>query len=60
MSRALQPLYQFHTDIRNGTLDYRANKPDQATMRPGCVSTCIEHVKYIGRQMDALTDEMTE
>ena len=35
-------------------------KPNQATMRPGCVSTCIEHVEYIERQMDALTDEMTE
>ena len=31
------------------------NKPDQATMRPGCVSMCIDHVKYMERQMDEQT-----
>ena len=36
------------------------NKPDQATMRPGCVSICIDHVTYIERQMDEQTGEMTE
>ena len=25
------------------------NKPDWATMRPGCVSACIEHVTYMER-----------
>ena len=34
-------------------------KPDQATMRPGCVSVCIEHVTYMDRQMDKQTDETT-
>ena len=23
------------------------NKPDRATMRPGCVSACIDHVTYV-------------
>ena len=23
------------------------NKPDRATMRPGCVSVCIDHVTYM-------------
>ena len=36
------------------------NNPDRATMRPDSVSTCIEHVTYKERQMDDLTDEMTE
>ena len=35
------------------------NKPDRATMRPDCVSTCIEHVTYMERQMDKQTDETT-
>ena len=25
------------------------NKPDRATMRPGCVSACIDHVTYVWR-----------
>ena len=29
-----------------------SNKPDQATLRPGCVSLCNEHVTYTERQMD--------
>ena len=33
------------------------NKPDWATMRPGCVSACIEHVTYMERQTDKPTDE---
>ena len=39
-------------------------KPDRGTMRPGCVSACIEfgakHVTYMERQMDEHTDETTE
>ena len=31
------------------------NKPDQATMRPDCVSMCIDHVTYMERQMDEQT-----
>ena len=33
----------------------KKNKPDQATMRPGCVSMCIDHVTYMERQMDEQT-----
>ena len=36
------------------------NKPDQATMRPGWVSACIDHVTYMERQMDEQTDETSE
>ena len=36
------------------------NKPDRATMRPDCVSTCIDHVTYMERQMDEQTGETTE
>ena len=36
------------------------NKPDRATMRPGCVSACIDHVTYMERQMDKQTGEMTK
>ena len=36
------------------------NKPDRATKRPDCVSACIEHVTWNERQMDELTDKMTE
>ena len=25
------------------------NKPDRTTMRPGCVSACIDHVTYVWR-----------
>ena len=39
---------------------YWRNKPDQATMRPDCVSACnkfcAKHVCYIGRLMDKQTD----
>ena len=38
---------------------FTLNKPDWATMRPGCVSVCIEHVTYLNRQMDKQTDETT-
>merc|ERR1712074_430225 len=31
------------------------NKPDRATMRPGRVCACIDHVTYMGRQMDKQT-----
>ena len=27
----------------------KQNKPDRATMRPGCVSACIDHVTYVWR-----------
>ena len=37
--------------------DNYIKKPDRATMRPDCVSACIEHVTWIERQMDELTDE---
>ena len=33
------------------------NKPDRATMRPGRVSACIDHVTYMERQMDEQTGE---
>ena len=36
------------------------NKPDWATMRPGCVSACIDHVTYMERQMDEQMGEMTK
>ena len=36
----------------------KLNKPDRATMRPGCVSACIDHVTYMERQMDEQTGEM--
>ena len=32
------------------------NKPDRATMRPGCVSACIDHVTYMYGQTDGRTD----
>ena len=35
----------------------KENKPDRATMRPDCYSPCIEHVTWIKREMDELTDE---
>ena len=36
------------------------NKPDRATMRPGCVSACIDHVTFMERQMDEQTGETTK
>ena len=36
------------------------NKPDRATMRPGCVFACIDHVTYMERQMDEQTGETTK
>ena len=40
--------------------ELRVNKPDRATMRPGCVSACIDHVTYVWeRQMDEQTGEKT-
>ena len=36
------------------------NKPDRATMRPDCVSACIDHVTYMERQMDRWTDRQTD
>ena len=41
-------------------LDLARNKPDRATMRPDCVFLWFEHITYIERQMDELTDESTE
>ena len=32
------------------------NKPDRATMRPGFVSMCIDHVTYMYGQTDGRTD----
>ena len=32
--------------LSKGFRDGEENKPDQATMRPGCVSMCIDHVTY--------------
>ena len=40
--------------------NYGINKPDRATMRPDCVSACIDHVTYMERQMDEQTSETTE
>ena len=34
------------------------NKPDRATMRPGCVSACIDHVTYM--ETDGQTDECND
>ena len=39
------------------------NKPDRVTMRPGCVSACIDHVTYdicMRRHMDEQTGEKTQ
>ena len=36
------------------------NKPDRATMRPGCVFACIDHVMYMERQMDDQMGGMTK
>ena len=40
------------------------NKPDRATMRPDCVTACIELraecVRYMERQMDEQTDRLLE
>ena len=33
------------------------NKPNWATMRPGRVSACIDHVTYMERQIDEQTGE---
>ena len=35
------------------------NKPELATMRPDCVSACIDHVTYMDRQMVKQTNETT-
>ena len=36
------------------------DKPYRATMRPGCVSACNDHVTYVWeRQMDEQTGEKT-
>ena len=44
-------------------LSLTLNKPDRATMRPGCVSACIDHATYVilcmERQMDEQTGEKT-
>ena len=37
----------------------KKNKPDRATMRPDCVSACIDHVTYMERQMDEQMGETT-
>ena len=44
----------------NGTEKKNKNKPDRATMRPECVSACIDHVPYMERQMDEQMDQTTE
>ena len=36
------------------------NEPDRATMRPGRVSACMDHVTYMERQMDEQTGETTK
>merc|ERR1712013_509465 len=33
--------------LSKGFKDGEENKPDQATMRPGCFSACINHVTYV-------------
>ena len=38
----------------------KKNKPDRATMRPDCVSACIDHVTYIERHTDEQTGVTTE
>ena len=36
------------------------NEPDRATMHPGRVSPCIDHVTYMGRQMDKQMGETAQ
>ena len=38
----------------------KTNKPDRATMRPDCVSACIDHVTYIERPRDEQMGVTTE
>ena len=45
---------------KNNRSEKLRNKPDWATMRPGCVSACIDHVTYMERQMDEQMGEMTK
>ena len=49
---------------QSNSLSEYSNKPDRATMRPDCVSACIDfgdkHVTYLEGQMDEQTDETTE
>merc|ERR1711911_253375 len=41
-----------NTCAHNKNMYAHYNKPDRATMRPGRVSACIDHVTYMERQMD--------
>ena len=47
-------------ELMNKIADVQINKPDRATMRPDCVSVCIDHVTYMERQMDEQTGETTK
>ena len=42
-----------------GKVKLHVDKADRATMRPECVSACIDYVTYMERQMDKQTDETT-
>ena len=39
--------YNQHKRTESRQNNVQGNKPDQATMRPGCVYICIDHVTYI-------------
>ena len=39
---------------------HETNKPELATMRPVCVSACIDHVKYMDKQTVKKTDVRQE
>ena len=41
--------YLKHLLLRLQFSKQRENKPDRATMRPGCVSACIDHATYVWR-----------
>ena len=40
--------------------EQKENKPDRATMRPDCLSVCIEHMTYMERQIDKQTRVVKE
>ena len=45
--------------VRKKMMSLLKNKPELATMRPDCVSACIDHVTYIDRQMVKQKNETT-
>ena len=52
-------LLKFPPSFNRQESNYKENKPDRATMRPGCVFACIDHMIYMERQMDEQMGEMT-